>query len=239
MTRPKIYGLGEKHPAGTLSLAAREIGQLLEDFGDTMRIVPQLKDAVRRYKGAENKIFRLRPYPGLYSCGEDDAWAGFTSAIIGLPMPDDMKKRSLERVENARTALLAEKQAVNNLAPEILYVEGVKRAYFGIVGSAVHAAEERGTKLVYLDERSESYRVLINESGNRGREFEESTKFKELQKKREDKWKIRVKRNLPSGTTLMIAGRSHLTRDNPDYPFIGRVPEMMEELGLGFELLAN
>ena len=60
-----------------------------------------------------------------------------------------------------------------------------------------------------------------------------------MQQNRENKWRSRIKRSSPAGEGLIIAGREHMTGGNQNYPFIGRVPEMLEELGIDFELLAD
>jgi len=60
-----------------------------------------------------------------------------------------------------------------------------------------------------------------------------------VQRIREGKWIKRIKHNPPEGRSLMVAGYKHLTKNHEDYPLLGKVPEMLDGLGIDFELVAD
>ncbi len=240
LAKQKIYGLGESHPPVLISLVTREIDRLLDDFAAGIQMPPSLENAAKNYRKATDKIFRLRPYATLYDeLEEERVWEEFIAAIGGIPLPDDLKQKGITYIRKARSTLEHEKEIIDRIKPEILYVEGVKRSHYGIVGSAIHTAGQSGSRIIYLDEGSEYFRIANRKSKLHGSDFTGSQEHLDLQRKREDKWKLRVKRNMPSGNSLMIAGHAHIDRQNENYPFIGRVPELMEELGIDFEMVAN
>ncbi|MBI2085182.1 MAG: hypothetical protein HYT71_01575 [Candidatus Aenigmarchaeota archaeon] len=237
MDKPIIYGVPESHPSIIVNLAIETVERNLLTFRKFK--TPSVKDGIRNYDEVTKRFFRKSAYyKTLYGdSGTSELWEQLVSAIDALPIVTAIKEKSLHDINYARSIMEEEQTLVGSIKPEILYMEGERRSYKGIAGSVIHVAESGGARTVYLDEDSGVYEWLSTYATKYNVDFTNSQDFKDLQKKREERWIQRIKRNLPRNKAVMIVGHDHLNRDNKDYPFLGRVPEMLERTGINFEVL--
>ncbi len=129
--------------------------------------------------------------------------------------------RALGKVRTACKILLQEREAIENLRPDVIYVEGSKKYSHPMAA----VAKARGAKVVHLDEGFEPYEKFA-----RG-----ETGSKDAQKDREEYWSRAIKRNfmpyLRGQKEVIVAGRSHIYQSffNKE---LGLLPQMLAQNGI-------
>ncbi|MFH1106089.1 MAG: hypothetical protein V1731_02665 [Candidatus Aenigmatarchaeota archaeon] len=129
--------------------------------------------------------------------------------------------RALRKVTTACKILLRERDAIERLKPDVIYVEGSKKYSHPMAA----VAKEHGAKVVHLDEGFEPYEKYA--SGETG--------FEDVQKGREAYWSRAIKRNFMSylrgQKEVIVAGRNHIYQSF-FHKEIGLLPQMLEQNGI-------
>ncbi len=228
MTRPKIYGIGDIHARNLVQYVTDGIDDVAMVFRGVTYKPPHLKKALEAYDKAKRNI--LKPQRGV-EVGK--AWEELKSAVEGLPLSYETKRGSLGSIMDAKEIIDREAELVRSMRPEILYTEGDRWSYLGVFHPAIHAAEHVKAKVVYLDKGPHAHEFTTE------RDMADHAKMNDWQQKREQRWKLCIKANPVKKIGMIIVGYRHLYAQNSSCPFVGNIPEMIDELGMDFELVEN